>query len=377
MPKPIKILFLANSQSIHTKRWVSALSTREYDVLLVSQDRQREEDVIEGVRYKELPFKGNIGYFLNAFILRKIIKEYCPDILNAHYASGYGTTASLVGFHPTLLSVWGSDVFDFPYESSLKASLLRWNLRRADHIASTSNVMARQVNRLMQSTKHISVTPFGVDLTKFKQISRTHHHDFITIGTVKTLHQKYGIDTLIDAFTRLRCDADIVTAGYDTALRLLIVGGGPDFEELVLRAKSAGIDSVTTFAGTIQHHFIPEWLNKLDIYVAMSRLDSESFGVAAVEASACARPVVVSDAGGLPEVVLNNETGFVVPRNNIQELYLRLKQLVFDCTLRERMGNAGRKHVEQEYDWEKCVDNMVSVYSEVIHRHMATDCRRR
>jgi hypothetical protein len=71
------------------------------------------------------------------------------DLLNVHYASGYGTTAALSGFRPWMLSVWGSDVYDFPYESRLKGWWLRRNLRQADLIGSTSEAMAQQVKALV------------------------------------------------------------------------------------------------------------------------------------------------------------------------------------------------------------------------------------
>ena len=103
---------------------------------------------------------------------------------------------------------------------------------------------------------------------------------------------------------------------------------------------------------------MPAWLNRLDIYAAPSRLDSESFGVAVIEASACALPVVVSDVGGLPEVVRDGETGLIVPRDDVPALQAALKRLVLDAALRERLGQGGRAHVEREYEWGHCVDLM-------------------
>ena len=64
------------------------------------------------------------------------------------------------------------------------------------------------------------------------------------------------------------------------------------------------------------HTSVPQELARLDIYVALSRMDSESFGVAIIEAGVAGRPVVVSDAGGLPEVTIDGVTGLVVPRED-------------------------------------------------------------
>ena len=91
-----------------------------------------------------------------------------------------------------------------------------------------------------------------------------------------------------------------------------------------------------------------------------------TFGVAVIEAGACALPVVVSDAGGLPEVVRDGETGLVVPREDVPALQAALKRLVLDEALRRRIGRAGREHVAREYAWEVCVDRMMACYEATL-----------
>jgi len=88
--------------------------------------------------------------------------------------------------------------------------------------------------------------------------------------------------------------------------------------------------------------------------------------VAVIEAGACGLPVVVSDAGGLPEVVVAGETGLIVPRDDVPALQAALKRLVLDAALRERLGAAGRAHVEREYEWGRCVDLMERCYADTI-----------
>jgi L-malate glycosyltransferase len=150
------------------------------------------------------------------------------------------------------------------------------------------------------------------------------------------------------------------------ACRLLIVGDGPQRDELVQLAAQLGITERTRFVGAVAHSDVPHWLHQLDIYAAPSRLDSESFGVAVIEAGACGLPVAVSDAGGLPEVVVDGETGLVVPRDDVPALQAALKRLVLDAALRDRLGAAGRLHVEREYEWGRCVDLMERCYADTI-----------
>jgi len=99
----------------------------------------------------------------------------------------------------------------------------------------------------------------------------------------------------------------------------------------------------------------------LDIYVAPSL--EESFGVAVLEASACNKPVVVSNVGGLPEVVDNGITGFIVEPMNPNDLATAIEKLVRNPSLRLEMGRKGREKVFEEYEWNKCVSAMIEHYN--------------
>src|SRR5690606_27747728 len=136
-----------------------------------------------------------------------------------------------------LVSVWGSDVYEFPALSPVHRALVRRVVRSADAVASTSAAMARQVERVAGPLRRAGfITPFGVDTDRFRPAaaSNTRNDGQIVIGTIKTLAHAYGIDTLIDAFALLR-----QRAGGE-ALRLRIVGDGPDRRALELRAAALG-----------------------------------------------------------------------------------------------------------------------------------------
>lgn len=129
---------------------------------------------------------------------------------------------------------------------------------------------------------------------------------------------------------------------------------------------------IVNFVGQVRHDQVPEELAHLDIYVALSRLDSESFGVSIIEAGAAGRPVVVSDAGGLPEVTVDGVTGFVVPRDNPSAAAAAMERLVLDSSLRYQMGRAGQAHVSKHYSWDSSVLAMLAVYEETIKRHKSS-----
>ncbi|ODT65277.1 MAG: group 1 glycosyl transferase [Pelagibacterium sp. SCN 63-23] len=368
----MKILFLAAGSSIHTIRWINALAQSRLEVVLATQ-QEPIEPVDPGVTVHRLPFSGELGYFRNVPALRRLLAEEKPDLLNAHYASGYGTTMRLSGFAPTLLSVWGSDVYDFPRKSPLHRWWVRGNLMAADQVASTSHIMAKQTLQVAPGLGQIAITPFGVETSQFVPTDdRVKAPDApIVIGSVKTLAPKYGIDTLINAVALLIDDLKVDRPDLASRIRLRLVGGGPQADALKALAMERGIAGVSEFRGSVAHREIPAQLQDLDIYAALSRLDSESFGVAILEAGACGLPVVVSDAGGLPEVVLNGETGIVVPRNSPAAAAEALRKLVLDRGLHQRIGIAGRNHVATRYEWNSCVGAMIALYERVISQNRA------
>lgn len=354
----MKIAFLAPLSSIHTIRWVNVFAEHGHDVHVISCHRLGKDIIHPSVKVHMLPFKASLGYYLNMFAIKSILRAICPDVLNAHYASGYGTLARLSGFHPLVLSVWGSDVYDFPYKSRIKMSIIQKNLDAADVICSTSEVMKAQTEKLLTNPKKIFVTPFGIDTTQFTP-KRNFSDDVHVIGTVKTLAPKYGISTLINAFAIV-----LDKLGKETPLKLIIAGDGPQRKELENLAAELDVADNCEFQGKIPHTNVPQVLHSFDVYVALS--DSESFGVAILEASACGLPVVVSDAGGLPEVVNNGVTGIVVPRNNPKAAAEAMLSLINSSQMRFRFGQCGINHVQEVYSWRNCYNQLNHVFNTVV-----------
>lgn len=349
----MKIALLSGLSSIHTVRWANAFAERGHELHVISSPSHVSSNhLLSGKTHVHfLPVPSPFGYYLNVISLRRLLNKIRPDVLNAHYASGYGTLARLSEFSPYVLSVWGSDVYDFPFKSPLHKRIIRKNILAADRLCSTSRVMAEQVRSLCPEISKIEITPFGVDTGVFKPSLQKHESGTITIGTVKTLAPIYGIDTLLRAFAYAK--EHMQQSFSSITLRLLIVGDGPQEKELKHLAETLGISDNCIWTGSIPHHDVPGHLNRLDIYVALSK--SESFGVAILEASACGLPVIVSDAGGLPEVVVEGETGFVVRRDAPEEAGEAILRLMKNRELRESMSKKGVEHVRAFYEWQENV----------------------
>jgi len=367
----MKVLFLAGINSVHTRKLVRALAERGIDICLFSltdvelpwyQDIKGLEVVLTGLVKKNTHSQKSdilkLAYLKALPQVAKAIKQYQPDILHAHYATSYGLLGAMSGFHPFILSVWGSDIFTFPRKSFLHKSLLKYNLRKADILLSTSYIMAKETQKYVSTD--ISIIPFGVDLETFKpkKIDSLFDKDDIVIGTIKLLEKHYGIDYLIRAFKIL----------YDKypklPLKLLIVGDGSQWDFLKKLTKSLKVEQVTTFKGKVDYEEVYQYHNMITIFVNISI--NESFGVSVLEASACEKPVVVSDVGGLPEVTDDNKTGIIVPAKNAEKTAEAIEKLILNNDLSIQMGKAGRKKVEKQYDWKNCVGQIIDIYKKTI-----------
>lgn len=363
----MRVLLLADGNSVHTRRWAVALVARGVETAVFSLNPVVPDEggafteykvfvpgsISDGISSKSLLRK--VSYLFYIAELKRVISDFKPDIVHAHYASSYGTLGVLSGFRPLFISLWGSDVYDFPRRNFIARAILKYNLSAATLILSTSNTMAKEAGRY--TGKEIRTLPFGIDLEKFSASPRSDQKQpgEIVTGTVKALEREYGIDILIRSFAKV-CERN-----PERKIRLKIAGGGTLEKQLKDLATVTGFGSRIEFAGRLNHHDIPSFLRQLDIFVALSV--SESFGVSVIEASACELPVVVSDAGGLPEVVDDGITGLIVPVGEVEQAATAIGNLVNDADWRVRLGANGRKKVEKMYNWLHNVDEMVAIYS--------------
>ena len=352
----MKIAILGNAASIHIIRWANGLVERGLTVHVISAHKAAG-GFDPRVNLHELKKKAPLGYVLAAFELKKLLKTIRPNVLNAHYATGYGLLARSSGFKPLLLSVWGSDIYLFPKKTIFHRALLRGNLNAATAVASTSLCMSKAVREDF-GRGAIFITPFGINENDFAPSKIMRQGSAVVVGTVKSLKHEYGIDTLIKAFS-----ISLNDWGNDVSLHLEITGAGVELDNLKALVEKLGISSKVTFHGHVPHSKVPAMLERLDIYVALSR--SESFGVAILEASACEKPVVVSDADGPAEVTINETTGLIVKKDDPIAAAEAISRLIGDANLRIAMGRAGRAHVLNNYSWTRSVELMLRAYEQV------------
>jgi glycosyltransferase involved in cell wall biosynthesis len=289
-------------------------------------------------------------YVFAAGKLKKLIKEFKPDYVHAHYASSYGIIGRMSKFKPLYISVWGSDVFNFPKQNSVFKSILQMNLNAAQHIFSSSQIMAKECE--LYTKKPIEIIPFGIDIIKFIPPSSSKKTSSgVTLGVIKSLEPIYAIDQIIKSIALLK----------ESNIKLVIIGSGSKETEYKNLTKEIGIEHLVEFKGRIPHSQIVQEYQNIDIFLNVSH--HESFGVSILEASACEIPVIAHNVGGMIEVVQDKVTGLLINDNSPKTIANAILDLKDNPELRTKMGKAGREFVIQNFDWEENVKKMVSFYA--------------
>jgi len=365
----MKVLLLADPSSAHTIKWANSLYRKGIEIFLFGLSKYDPAQYDDGIRIESLQTPDSIkakldGNFLKLMYLaafprlKKIIRNFKPDILHAHYAASYGLIGAFTGFHPFILSVWGMDILTFPNNSVLHKKMIEYSLKKSDKVLATSYYLAKETNKY--TNKEILITPFGIDTEEFKSkiVDPIFMGNDIVIGTVKSMERKYGMEYLIKSFS-------IIKQKYPHKnLKLLLVGGGSLEDKFKGMIDELGITDSSIITGQIPFNKVADYHNQLTIAVYVSKV--ESFGVSILESSACEKPVVVSDVGGLPEVVENDVTGFIVKANDIEATTVAIEKLILDKELREKFGNAGRVRVRDKFDWQKNVNDMINIYNHTV-----------
>lgn len=173
------------------------------------------------------------------------------------------------------------------------------------------------------------------------------------VAQVSALVPEKGIEDLLEA-------ARSVLAA-EPAAHFLIVGDGSGAQQYRDRAREMGLAANFTWTGLVNDPLAEGVYAAADVVCQLSRWE-EAFGWVIAEAMACRKPVVATAVGGIPEIVEDGRSGFLVPRRRPEEAADRILRLLRDPALRQRMGAAGRQAVELRFNLERNVAELLKVY---------------
>ena len=284
------------------------------------------------------------------FRLRKIIKTFRPAIVHSHLFKTNLLTRLAQPEHKNfklISSIHGK-------ENKLFHAAEKLLRTKTDHFVFPSNYLLdwfkKEISPIVPD-KYSIIYP-GVNLNDHEQ-ERRKKSNLVSIGTLSRLHPVKGIDRLIKACKQLKKE--------NIEFKLIIGGDGKESQNLLNLVEQANLTQQTIFTGPIENK--SEFLSTLDIFVAPSR--EESFGIHICEAMERSIPVVASNIGGLPEIIEDKYSGFLIDPQNKENLVSLLKKLITNSKLRYKIGKSGRERILKLFKKEASISKYMQLYQEI------------
>lgn len=283
----------------------------------------------------------------------RLVRQHRFDVINTHFVlpSGpVGDALSRAGAIPNVLSVHGGDLYDpskwtSPHRHALLRAWVRRLLRRADVVVGQSTNTLDNARRFYAPEIDGVRIPLGIKRPVGQGIG--HRPDFgcradeVLLVTLGRLVPRKAVSQLLTHVRELA----------NPAVRLLILGSGPEETSLRRQCAAEGLDRQVRFLGAVAETRKFEILRMCDVFVSTSQ--HEGFGLVFLEAMASRLPVVCYDHGGQTDFLEDGITGFVVPLNDPDRFRARCERLIADRELRLRMGEENWRRV-QELFIERC-----------------------
>jgi glycosyltransferase involved in cell wall biosynthesis len=316
-----------------------------------------------GVPTRTVPAGRDVNPWL-AIRLARVVRAERPDVVHTHlvHADTYGLVGATAARTRSVRSVHNTvpELARQPYRA---ASRLSGRLARRT-IAISQHARRYVLDHRMAPPDRVRVVRYGIDVERWGADEAARRAaraglavapDDVVIGVASRMVAHKGHDVLLNAFARACRQAP--------HLRLVVAGDGALRPQLEARARPLG-DTVR-FVGHLDPGRIEPFMHACDVLSFPSLATfGEGFGLAALEASAAGRPVLASDVASLPEIVVDGETGVLVPGGDVTALAAALVALAEDPDSRTRMGEAGRARARDEFSIATMVDETIAVYEE-------------
>ncbi|MFH1287238.1 MAG: N-acetyl-alpha-D-glucosaminyl L-malate synthase BshA [bacterium] len=274
--------------------------------------------------------------------MKEISEKYKLDLFHVHYAIPHSISAYLANKissrKPKIITtLHGTDVHLIGLDP-VYSPLVKFGLETSDGITTVSRYLKNITRKNFHPSKNIKIISNFINTEYFKR---------------KQTSLARNIITHISNFRPIKRTMDVIKVfnivQKKTPSHLLMVGDGPDKNKCRELARQLNIESHVTFMG--QQKNIPDILSNSEIFLLPS--GNESFGLAALEAMACETPVISTNAGGLPEVIKDKETGYLLPVGDIKGMAQKAIELLKHPKKRKKMGILGREYAIKKFSIEK------------------------
>ncbi|HEU5138899.1 MAG TPA: N-acetyl-alpha-D-glucosaminyl L-malate synthase BshA [Bacillales bacterium] len=296
--------------------------------------------------------------------MAEVAKRENLDLLHVHYAVPHAVCAYLakeiVGDHLKIVTtLHGTDITVLGYDPTL-VEMIRFGIEKSDKVTVVSNDLTRQTRELIETDKPIdTVYNFVDEDVYYKRDSMALREEFGISPDEKVLVH-------ISNFRPVKRALDVVKVFAKVRKRipskLLLIGEGPDLTKARKMVKDKGLESDVLFLGNQKN--VAEILSMCDLKLLLS--EKESFGLVLLEAMACGVPAVGTDIGGIPEVIVDGDTGYICEVGDIEGITEKVLSLFDNPGLHEKMAKRSVERVRKMFHSRRILDQYERIYFEAL-----------
>lgn len=316
------------------------------------------------VEIEQYPLLKNFPYTLAlASKMAEVARMKELQILHVHYAIPFGAAAILarqitagMGLK-VVTTLHGTDITLVGNNASFKP-VTALTIEQADAVTAVSHFLEAETRRQFGIERPIDVVYNFIDPVRYENeippcIPHKRSEEQVTLMHISNYRPVKRVGDVITIFARVAAELDA---------RLILVGDGPEATVAEELAVKLGVRDRVTFTGVVDR--VAPVLRAADLFLLPSQ--TESFGLAALEALASGVPVIASDVGGIPEVVEHGITGYLAPVGDIDRMADYAIDLLSDCPRRRAVAAVARSHATVNFDYHKIVPQYEAIYERVL-----------
>lgn len=349
------------------------LASRGHNVHFISYARpMRLDEFHENISFHEVTFSAYPLFEYPPYDLAlashmvDIIKYQKLDLLHVHYAIPHATSAYLANQIlketgkgiPVITTLHGTDITIVGSDPSY-TPVVTFSINKSDGVTAVSDYLRDETCNRFDIEKKIEVIPNFIDLVRFRKSEKSHFKKALCPNGEKVLVHVSNFREVKRVSDTVEIFNKVLQSGIEA--HLLLIGDGPDRQKVENKCRELKICGKVRFLG--KQEKIEDILSIADLFLIPS--GSETFGLAALEAMSCSVPVISSNIGGLPELNIHGETGYLSDLGDIEEMGSFAVSILRDDKLQKKLAINARKRAEH-FELNKIVDQYEEFYKSVM-----------